>query len=78
MTERLLDALAGDPMARLRWRVLTRFGLPPGGAALSDADCLFAAANMVLDARARRTAEQGGRNPAFDAGRFRRLREGKA
>lgn len=78
MTEALLETLAADPVARLRWRVLTRFNLPPGGAALSDADCLFAAANMVLDARARRKTEEDGANPGFDADRFRRLREGPA
>lgn len=80
-TEALLGALKGDPAARLRWRVLCYFGCPPGGTedrSMSDRDCLFAAANMVLDIRRKDQTEKAGGNPAFDEARFRRLKEGGA
>jgi hypothetical protein len=78
-TERLLRALADDPVERLRWRVLDYFGVLPGSApdrAASDEDCLLAAAHMVLDLRQRAQKEKAGLNPAFDEARFERLKEG--
>lgn len=77
--EKLLGALEDDPVSRLRWRVLCRFGCPPGGTddrSMSDRDCLFAAANMVLDLRRGDIAEKAGGNPAFDEARFSRLKGG--
>lgn len=80
-TEALLRALDGDPVARLRWLVLCRFGVPPGGAddaAMSDGDVLLAAANLVLDRRQGGKTKETGGNPVFDEARFTRLREGEA
>jgi hypothetical protein len=45
---------------------------------MSDRDCLFAAANMVIDLRRRDQGSRGGGNPAFDEARFKRLKEGGA
>lgn len=76
--ETFLSALAGDPISRLRWRVLSRFGIPPGCAddrGISDRDCLLAAAHMVLDLRQGERKGAGG-NPAFDEARFEALKEG--
>ncbi len=73
MTARpLIEAAAADAMSRLRWRVIERFRLAPD-TRLSDADCLWAAANMVLDAR---ETVGGGGNAAFDEGRFLTLKGG--
>ena len=71
MTDELLAALEADPMERLRWLVTARFSLPPD-TALTDAYCLWAAANMVLDARGK---NREGSNPSFDTEEFSRLRE---
>lgn len=65
----LISALDVDPVARLRWRVLEHFRVPPGCAddmAMSDADALWAAANMVMDARL--AGEEAGRSRPFPAG----------
>lgn len=71
--EALLIALSENPMERLRWAVCRAFGLAPD-AAPSDGACLWAAANMVLDGRNLKDAEKAGANPAFDEGRYQRLR----
>lgn len=79
--EELLEAVEGDALERLRWRVLTGFGVLPGSAQageLSDADVLLCGAHMLLDRRLR-FAASGGReravNTAFDKGRFLALSE---
>ena len=71
--EELLSALAKDPMERLRWLLCRRFGLSPE-AAPGDAACLWAAANLVLDAR----LGAAGGNAAFDEARFAALKEAGA
>ena len=71
--EELLNFLEGNAMERLRWLVCRRFSLAPD-AAPTDGACLWAAANMVLDARNGKKDEKAGANPAFDEERFESLK----
>lgn len=77
----LIESLAKDPMERLRWLVLSGFGIVPGSRkamGISDWDILCCAAHMVIDSRASaaNTGEQG-ENGSFDKERFKRLSEGQ-
>lgn len=76
--EELLTALAADPMERLRWLVLRRFGVLPfseQARGLSDEDFVMCGAHMVLDARgsSRGGYDEGGVNASFDEDRFKNL-----
>lgn len=71
--EELLCALSEDAVERLRWLVCRLFRIPPGEAP-SDSECIWAAANMVLDARGGESGSMAGANPAFDEERFERLK----
>lgn len=76
--EELLTALASDPMERLRWLVLKRFGVLPfseQARGLSDGDFVVCGAHMVLDARGSlpRGQSEGSVNASFDEDRFRSL-----
>lgn len=78
MTERLLEALAGDARERLRWMVLREFGVLPGSRqaeALTDRELLRCAGHMVLDRRRQeRRGGEDGDNPAFDTARYEALK----
>ena len=72
--ERLLEALEGDGMARLRHAVLREAGVPPfslRAALVSNRRLLRYACHLVLDGR-----EHGGGSGGFDMERFRRMKEG--
>lgn len=71
----LMQSLAADPVARLRWTVLRRLGIAPfsqQAKAMSDAECLVCAAHMALDASAQGPDSS---NPAFDMDRFLSMKE---
>ena len=74
--EELLSALRSDPLERLRWIVLRRFGVLPfseQARGLSDEDFVVCGAHMVLDARRGFGGGQGGEesiNASFDESRF--------
>jgi len=75
ISEKLIESLAADNMARLRWRVLRTLGIAPCSEAarsLTDAECLTCAAHMVLDMMQERGRTE---NPAFDVTRFTELKE---
>ena len=72
---KLIESLAADPMARLRWRVLKMLGIAPcsdAARSMTDAECITYAAHIVLD-----MAEDGETtaNPVFSMERFRGLKE---
>lgn len=76
--EELLAALGADPLERLRWLVLKRFGVLPfseQARELSDEDFVVCGAHMVLDARgsSRGGYGEGGVNASFDEDRFNSL-----
>lgn len=74
MTEQLLNSVAGDAMARLRWKVLQNFGVLPcskEAQSMTDCDCIEYALNMVLDGKS------GEENPLFDSVRFFAMKEGR-
>lgn len=73
--ETLIAALAEDPMARLKWRVLGLLGICPASALarrMTRRQTLEYACHLALDARGH---SQGGtgENPNFDMARFRAL-----
>ena len=80
--EELLRSLENNPMERLRWRVLTKFGILPAsrrGKELSDEEILICGAHMVLDAGAvpgRYGGAETGKNSSFDEDRYLRLAGG--
>lgn len=80
--EELLKSIGENPMERLRWRVLSSFGIFPASnrsKELSDEDLLVCGAHMVLDARKRSAAYMGNeteRNGSFDEERFSCMSEG--
>lgn len=82
--EAILNRLSAQPYERLKWRVLRAFGaLPTQARALemTDADYLFCALNLALDARegapgAAKTETERGVNAAFDPAEFERRRGG--
>ena len=78
--ETLLERTARDAAGRLRWRVMERLHICPAslrGRLLSRRKALHLACQLVLDADARNgAAVQGGVNPNFDMGRYRRLAGG--
>ena len=78
-TEARLAALAADPRARLRWRVLRAFGALPTekrARKLDDRAVAACALHMILDLSGPPAA--GAENPAFDQARFEELkRNGK-
>ena len=81
-SEELIEALAADPIGRLRWRVCREFGIFPASRAarrLSDRDAVLCGAQLVLDRRENAgTPAETGRNGGFDEERFRALAEGRA
>jgi len=73
MIHRLMKA-AARPRERLRWKVLSRFGILPGSwrsRLISDRTVLRCAAQMLLDRES--AGEAAWVNPAFDQARFERL-----
>jgi len=73
---RLLEALRGDPMARLRHAVLKKAGIPPfslRAAFIGRKQILRYACHLALD------AEESGELGAgsFDMGRFLEMKEGE-
>jgi hypothetical protein len=79
--DELLGSLEATPGERLRWRVLSRFGILPGSKRsreVSDGDILLCAAHMVLDSRGAAGAARGeaAQNLGFDDERFRALSGG--
>lgn len=73
--ERQKAALAADPRARLRWRVLRAFGVLPHerrARRLTDRQIVECALHMILDLGGPVWA--GEENPAFDERRFEELR----
>ena len=76
----MIERLESDPLERLKWLVLSRFGVLPGSKRakeLSNEDFILCAANMVIDERKNMPTDigEGGFNAAFDEGRFDELRE---
>lgn len=69
MTARELVAeVRRDPMERLRWRVLSRFGVLPcsrEAREMTDEDCLRYAAHILAD-----RSGDFGVNASFDSGRY--------
>lgn len=73
--ERWKAALAADPRARLRWRVLRAFGALPSerrAKRLTDRQAALCALHMILDLGG--PAQAAGENPAFDESRFEELK----
>ena len=73
MTERLLEALSRDSMARLRWLVCRRLDIPAGSLRerlMSRRRVLAYACQMVLDGASPGPEANGG----FDMERFQALR----
>lgn len=80
--EELIEKLAGDPVARLRWRVCRSFGIFPFSRAarqMTDREVVFCGAQMVLDRREEEATRglEGARNGSFDEDRFEALAEGR-
>lgn len=78
ISEKLIEALSSDPMARLRWRVMKNLGITPGSHEarnMTDAECLSYAVHMVLDMSAEQVRNA---NPAFSMARFRGMKENEA
>lgn len=74
---KLVDQIESSSMARLRWLVLKEFGVLPGSkraGELSDMDCIWCGAQMVLDRR-EKFGYQGevGVNKDFDEEKFKAL-----
>ncbi|MBR1659916.1 MAG: hypothetical protein IJ705_06325 [Oscillospiraceae bacterium] len=72
----LLSRLDSDPLARLKWRVLRRLGIPPlslTAALLGRRRVLELACHLALDAGAGQSTGRAGENPGFDMARFREL-----
>lgn len=79
----LIETLANDPLARLRWRVCREFCVLPSSPAarrMSDRQVVECGAQMVLDLRARTCppAVERASNEGFDKERFDALSEGRA
>jgi hypothetical protein len=79
--DELLGSLEAVPGERLRWRVLSRFGILPGSKRsreISDGDILLCAAHMVLDSRpsGARARVEAAQSLSFDEERFRALSGG--
>ena len=75
----LIETLANDPLARLRWRVCREFCVLPSSPAarrMSDRQVVECGAQMVLDLRGH--SLEAGRNGGFDEKRFAALLEGRA
>lgn len=82
IAEELFEKLGNDPLERLKWLVLCRFGVLPGSTAakeLDDEDYVRCGAHMVLDERAlpELSAEEKTFNSSFDEERYRNLAEEK-
>lgn len=80
IAEELFRKLENDPLERLKWLVLCRFGVLPGSVAakeLSDEDYLRCGVHMVLDCRACEAicSEDEQFNASFDEERYRYLAE---
>lgn len=80
-SEKLMDALAADPLGRLRWRVCREFRVLPSSHAarrMNDRQVVACGAQMVLDRRECRgeTRRETARNSSFDEKRFAALSEG--
>lgn len=72
--ENLMTALAEDPMARLKWRVMGLLGVDPASLRallLTRRRTLALACHLALDAGA--GADTVTENPQFDMARFRAL-----
>lgn len=66
-------------MQRLRWLVLSRFGVLPGSPAallLTDRQCIRCGINMVLDRQRTASGTGAAVNFSFDESRFQTLKEG--
>ena len=78
--EELIEALAADPIGRLRWRVCREFRILPSSRTarrMSDREVVACGAQMVLDRRGTRApAPECADNGAFDETRFASLSEG--
>jgi hypothetical protein len=77
--EELIEKLADDPLARLRWRVCREFEILPcsrEAKRMSDRDVVLCGAQLVLDRRELRgRAVEGEQNSSFDEERFAALSE---
>lgn len=74
----MMSKRAQRPIKRLRWKVLSRFGILPGGlmdALVSNRRVILCAQNMLMDMGTE--PEEQLENPEFDRVRFERLGEGK-
>ena len=72
MLEKMAKA-AENPRSRLRWLVLSRFGIvpfSPPGRRISDREIMLCAMNLLMDRNSGGGAEF---NPDFDRERFERL-----
>lgn len=83
MTEQLLEKLAADCPARLKWLVCRRLGIAPGSLAwraMSARRVLKYACHLALDERGgtsvRSAAEPDSENGEFDLKRFEALSRG--
>lgn len=79
--EELIDKLARNPVARLRWRVCREFRILPfskEAQRMTDRQVVFCGAQMVLDRRERDGArgDEGTLNGGFDEARFAQLAGG--
>jgi len=73
--QELLQALAEDSLARLRWRVDRLFGILPGSRQdreMDDGQLLLCGMHMVLDSMAAGVETENGH---FDPERFKQLKE---
>lgn len=77
---KLMAALAEDPAARLKWRVMGRLGICPASLRarlLTRRKVLECACHLALDAeKAKTDAPAAEENPNFDMARFRALSGG--
>lgn len=74
--DRLVEALRGDSLARLRWCVARRLGLCPASLRVRlwrKRDVLRWACLLLLEREEAEGERAGGGNPRFDMARFRAL-----